>query len=111
MSNIGGNIIGRYIMKTNLWNSGQDPLWWTLLIPSKRSSTLSENMMTNTLYRQLFVRKETRRCQSTLTSSIPYAQIWVSETLRKTWLCSTTVGIIGFEQHLVRDRTYLGGLC
>jgi len=91
MSNIGGNVTRRDIIGLSLWNLAQEPLRWPLLMPSRKKYTMLEIMITSTWDGLLYIKRETKWCQSTSIYSIPCAQMWESETPSETWLWSITV--------------------
>jgi hypothetical protein len=81
MSEIGGKITVSNMSEVSMKFLGHNPLGRIFLIPSRINTTLLETTMTNTRDGKIYVRRETKRCESTPTYSIPCAQILVLNTL------------------------------
>ena len=64
---------------------GREPTWAKFVDSLKEEFYPIRNYDEQYMRWKLCVRKEIGRCRRTLTYFIPYAQIWVSKTLRGTW--------------------------
>jgi len=99
ISYLGVKVTGRGTPQMNLHHSGENRPGKLLWMLSRRIYTLLEAMMISIWDGRLYVKKETNHCWSTVTSSIPYTQSWVSETLSGPWFSSTTMSYTGTSKH------------